>query len=220
MSTQEDRREPVNPVAREERADENKHKALGGRAGAAPAFSAFGDASEIVLRVAEECEDSVAQIAHAIRCLRAARGGSSGTSQTAANHLVHPRLKSVPLEDAHLALTEAVARCEGAMKVAVGDAVQSILEFELQCANLRRCEIAVERRTQSKAADKTGVLVQARRVVAKLNRLGIAEGHWSTVNSQTIEKFAAMMMADNIAAEVGSPDSPRMDWKRDKGDRS
>lgn len=219
MSMEEDRREPVNPVVREECADENKRDDLPGQAGDAPAFAAVNGASEIVLRVAEECEDSVAQIAHAIRCLRAARGGTSGTSQTAANHLAHPRLKSVPLEDAHMSLQEAVARCEGAVKAAVGTALQSILELEIQRANLRRCEIAVERRARSKAADQTGVLVQARRVVTKLNRMGIAEGHWSTVSSRTIEKFAAMMMADNVAAEVGSPDSPRMDWKRGKGDR-
>ena len=221
MSMEEDRREPVNPVAREECADENKYDSVCGQAGETPAFPAIDGASEIVMRAAEECEDSVAQIAHAIRCLRAARGGTSGTSQTAANHLAHPRLKSVPLEDAYMSLQEAVARCEGKVKVEVRTALQSILELEIQRASLRRCEVAMERRARSKAADKSGVLAQARRVVAKLNRLGIAEGHWSTVSPRTIEKFAAMIKADNIAADVGSPDSPRMDWKRveNRGDQ-
>lgn len=220
MSMEEGRRESVNAVAREERAEKIKHDDLFGHPGDAPAFSPIERASEILLRVAEECEGSVAQIAHEIRCLRAARGRNSGTSQTAAAHLAHPRLKSVPLEVAHSSLQEAVARCEGAAKVTVGKALQSLLELEVQRASLRRCEIAIERQAQSKAADKSGVLAQARQVVAKLNRLGIAEGHWSTVSRRTIEEFAAMMKADNVAAGVGSPDSPRMDWKRDKGDRS
>lgn len=170
--------------------------------------------AERVLRIAEQSEASVAQIAHSIRCLRAARGGTSGTSQTAASHLAHHRLKSVPLADAHRALLEAVARSEEAVAAAVGTAAERMLELEIHRANFRRCKAAMEERAQDKVASKTGVLKQAREVVAKLGRLGVLEGHWSTVTSSTAEKIAAMILADNAAAGLGSPDNPRMDWKK------
>lgn len=170
--------------------------------------------AEAVLRVAERCEDSVAQIAYSIRCLQAARGGTSGTSQTAASHLAHHRLKSVPLATAHRTLLEAVARSEETAAAAVGTAAERMLELEIHRANLRRCEAAIEERARDKVESKSGVLAQARRVVAKLGRLGVLEGHWSTVTSATAEKMAAMILADNAAAGLGLPDNPRKDWKR------
>jgi hypothetical protein len=219
MTMEERQRELVNPGMRHERAgleDSSGHK----RAGDDPSDLPFmAKASELVLGLAEECEESVAGIAHDIRCLRAARGGTGGTSQTAAAHLAHPRLKSTPLEDAYTSLQEGVARSEEVATEAVAIAVKRILELEIQRASLRRCELAVAQRRESKIADQSGVLAQARRVVAQLSRLGVAEGHWSTVSRPTIEKIFALIMADNIAAEVGSPSNPKMDWKRNQGDR-
>lgn len=79
-------------------------------------LSVLEDASEVVLRAAERCEDEVAEHAHIIRCLRASRGGTSGTSQTARTQLRHHRLKAMALEDAHLTLTQAIYNKEDKLK--------------------------------------------------------------------------------------------------------
>lgn len=174
----------------------------------------MADVSEIVMRAAAVCEGEAAQVVHAIRCLRAARGGTSGASQTAATHLAHHRLKSVPLADAKRALEESIFRTEDGLKPLLHSVVERLLTLEIHQANLRRCEEAIERRAQDKGASGAGVLPQARRVVDSLGRMGVMEGHWSTVSRTTIEKMFALIMADNVAAGVGSPDQPRMDWKR------
>lgn len=170
--------------------------------------------SEVLLAAAEQCDEDVAKIAHDIRCLRAARGGTGGTSQTAANHLAHHRLKSVPLADARRSLLEAVFKTQDALKPLLIVTAKKLLELEIHRANLQRCDAAIERDAEEKAASKAGVLTQARHVVTKLARRGVLEGHWSTIRPETIDKIADLIMADNVAAGVGSPDHPREDWKR------
>ena len=175
------------------------------------------DASEVVLRAAERCEDEVAAIAHKIRCLRASRGGTSGTSQTARTQLRHHRLKAMALEDAHHTLTEAICKKEDKLKPLLRDALYKLLDLEIHRANLARCEEAIEQRAKEKAAEESGVLVQARRVVASLARRGVQEGHWSTVSAASIEKMRVLIMEDNAAAGFGSADNPREDWKPVRG---
>jgi len=179
----------------------------------------LADVSEAVLRAAEQCEGEVAAAAYFIRCQRAARGGTSGTSQTAAVHLAHHRLKSVPLDDAYRALQETIYRAEEALRAPMRETLDKLLKLEIHRANLARCEAAIEQRARDKTADRTGVLSQARRVVESLGRLGVMEGHWSTISTATIREFHALIMADNAAAGVGSPDAPRKDWKRVNGAR-
>lgn len=180
-------------------------------------LSVLEDASEVVLRAAERCEDEVAEHAHIIRCLRASRGGTSGTSQTARTQLRHHRLKAMALEDAHLTLTQAIYNKEDKLKPLLRDVLDKLLELEIHRANLARCEEAIEQRAKEKAAEESGVLVQASRVVASLARRGVQEGHWSTVSAASIEKIRALIMEDNAAAGLGSPDKPREDWKPVRG---
>lgn len=171
--------------------------------------------SEIARKIGERCGGVLAEMSHDIRCLRAARGGTSGTSQTAAAHLAHHDLKSVPLEDAHLAKSVALARAEAELASLLTQTLEKQLEVEIYRNDLSRCEAAMERQKERRAVYKEfRVLAQARSVVARLADHGIMEGHWSTVTHQTLNRIADLLREDNVAAGVGSPDNPRMDWKK------
>ncbi|AOR76445.1 hypothetical protein [Novosphingobium resinovorum] len=184
---------------------------------AAPSFTM--EASAILLRAAERCGEDLAQTAHDVRCLQAARGGNGATSQTAALHLAHHRLKAVDLQKAHGMIEKNIAQTEAALAPLVAQALEKMLDLEVYRADLERCEIALERRENNRSVyNEFRILEQARSVVGRLARLGVQEGHWSTVTRRTLEKIAAMILADNEAAGFGSPDNPRMDWKRNEAE--
>ena len=121
----------------------------------------------------------------------------------------------MPLKVARRSLSTALARAEAALAALLAQVLKKQLEVEIYRADLLRCEAAIERQRENRKVYKEfKILPIARGVIARLARRGIMESHWSTVRRETLDKIADLLLADNAAAGVGSPDNPRTDWKK------
>ena len=174
------------------------------------AIESIAEGSDWVLSLARRCGENVAAMAHRVACLRAARGGTSNLSQTAGKCLQHPRTKAVTLANEHRSIVKHLADAEEELAPLLVAAIGKVLEIDLYKADLLRCDEALARkRTEDADQRASGIWPEARAAVALLARLGIREGHWSTLTRATAERIAALILADNASAGVGSPDDPR-----------
>lgn len=180
-------------------------------------IGALAEVGDLVQAIACRCNERVAAMAHRIACLRAARGGTSDTSQTAGKCLKHPRTKAVALTNEHRSILKALADAQEELGPLLVATLGKMLEVDFYKADLLRCEDAKARKDAEDAEYKlTGMMPEARAAVATLGRLGIREGHWSTMTRPTAEKIAALILADNAEADVGSPDDPRINGPRSR----
>jgi hypothetical protein len=177
----------------------------------------LNELGEWVMALAERCGGNVAAMARKIACLRAARGGTSDTSQTALTCLRHPRIKAVTLANEHRSILKHLADAQEELQPLLVATISKVLEIDLYTADLLRWEEAQARKKAADALHKeSGILPEARASVAMLARLGILEGHWSTMTRATAEKVAALLLADNAAAGFGSPDDPQISGPRSR----
>lgn len=184
------------------------------------AVAALEEGVEWLLALAEQANTKVAKSAHRAGCLRAARGGSSHVSHNSRRNLVHPRMKAGILDNDHFALLTRIADTQEELAPLLVASVEKVLELDLYKADLQRCEDAMQRQRQDRAEIKlSGIYPEAREVVARLAVRGIREGHWSTVTSGTIEKIAALILADSAEAGFGSPDNPKVEPMRARKSR-
>lgn len=211
--------EPKGAVApaMDNQARSHSHEGVSLTADGAVTVAVMEDLGDLVLTVAQRCEDKVAATAHRVACLRAARGGTSGSSQTAGTCLAHPRTKAVSLANEHRSILAHLADAQEELATLMVATIGKILEVDLYKADLVRCEAAQARKRREDEERKlSGLWPEARAIVATLARLGVREGHWSTLTRATEEKIAALILADNMAAGVGSPDDPRIAGPRSR----
>lgn len=181
---------------------------------------AMQEVTDWFLDISMRCKGKVADMTNRIRCLRAARGGTSNASQTAGKFLAHPRIKSVTLTNDHRSILKTIAEAEEEPRPMMTATIEKILELELYKADLERCEDAIEgKRLEDEDQTLTAIWPEARAVVTLLSRMGVREGHWSTLSRATTEKIAGLIFADNTAANAGSPIDPRVAGERSRKSR-
>jgi len=204
--------EPARLLAREndDAAATGRDDSINLNADGSVTIASIAEGSDWVLSLARRCGKNVASMAHRVASLRAARGGISNMSLTAGKCLQHPRTKAVTLANEHRSIVKHLADAQEELGPLLVVAIGKVLEIDLYKADLLRCEEALARkRTEDAEQRASGLWPEARAAVALLARLGVREGHWSTLTQATAERIAALILADNASAGVGSPDEPR-----------
>jgi hypothetical protein len=130
---------------------------------------------------------------------------------------MHPRTKAVTLANEHRSILKHLTDAQEELGPLLVAAIGKVLEIDFYKADLARCEEAQARkRAEDAEYDASKIWPEARAAVAHLGRLGVREGHWSTLTRATAEKIAALILADNAAAGVGSPDDPQIAGPRSR----